>query len=77
MNWSHCWFGHGDRLRERDADGRLILVCAACGDVLRVFETKAVKGPQSEPARVLGQPGGKAKRQWPEKVREFHRQSEK
>jgi hypothetical protein len=29
---STCWFGHGDRLRDRDRKGRMVLVCSGCGD---------------------------------------------
>jgi hypothetical protein len=31
--WTRCaWGGHDDRLRERDAQGCLVLVCPTCGD---------------------------------------------
>ena len=30
--WARCAFGHDERLRERDEQGRLVLVCPSCGD---------------------------------------------
>ena len=30
---STCWFGHSDRLRDRDRKGRMTLVCSSCGDI--------------------------------------------
>ena len=71
--WTGC-FDHDDQ-RERDPHGRLQLVCRTCGDRRTVLESEIVRGPQAEPAPVLGQPGGKARRQWPEKVREIRQSS--
>lgn len=33
-----CWFGHADRFRERDADGRYFLVCPDCRDRVQVLK---------------------------------------
>lgn len=30
--WARCAWGHDERLRERDDQGRLVLVCPTCGD---------------------------------------------
>jgi hypothetical protein len=51
-----CLFGHGDRLRERLADGTLVLRCADCGHdqpVLpdQVFKARKVKKPRRVKAK--------------------------
>jgi hypothetical protein len=69
--WTGC-YAHDDQ-RERDAAGRAILVCQTCGRRQGVLESEIVRGPQHEQAPVLGHPRGKARRQWPEKVRELRR----
>jgi hypothetical protein len=53
---SSCAFGHGDRLRTRDEEGFLALQCADCGQVKRVLEKPAIKGPQFYAAPVKGTP---------------------
>ena len=56
-----CWTH--DRVRERDEQGRLILVCQTCGNVQRpVLDAETLKGPAHEQAEVLGQPKIKAQR---------------
>ena len=55
-----CWFSH-EFIRDRDEQGRLILVCANCGNVHRPeLDAEVLKGPAHEPAEVLGQATGKA-----------------
>lgn len=76
MTWLSCWFGHQDRIRERDDQGRLILVCLECGDVLRPLEAAAVIGPAHRQARDRGARTMTAKRQYPENVTDF-RQSQR
>ena len=44
-----CLFGHGERIRERDSDGRLCLVCARCGDAVTVLADL----PKGEPIAPL------------------------
>ncbi len=34
---SSCWFGHADRLYDRDRRGRMVLICAGCGDTKLVL----------------------------------------
>ena len=61
MWWhSQCWFGH-TRVRERDPQGRLILVCSECRDAVPAFSDREIlRGPQHQQAPTLGQPTGKA-----------------
>ena len=55
-----CWFEHANRLRERDAHGRLGLVCDRCGDRIEVNQGAIIIGPKSKPDQVLGQPTARA-----------------
>ena len=56
MNLS-CLFSHGDMIRIRDEHQRLALQCVDCGHVKVVLEGAVVKkGPQHNPADVLGKP---------------------
>ena len=56
MNWLlSCLFGHGDRLRERDATGRTLLVCDRCGHSQPVkLDAEFKKGPAHQQAEVRG-----------------------
>ena len=53
---SPCAFGHGDQLRTRDDEGFFALQCADCGQVKRVLDTPAIKGPKLHAAPVKGAP---------------------
>ena len=53
---SPCAFGHGDTLRTRDEDGFLALQCADCGQVKRVLDKPAIKGPKLHAEPVKGAP---------------------
>jgi hypothetical protein len=68
-------FAHAERIRERDDQGRMVLVCPQCGDVQRQLETRIIIGPQHQPARVPGAPTGKAKIVVDDNVVPFERQS--
>ena len=60
---SGCWFAH-DFIRERDEQGRFLLVCQSCGASQRPDLTgETLKGPAHQPADVLGQPKEKAVRE--------------
>ena len=60
---SGYWFAHGDQVRDRDEQGRMLLVCERCGDIQRPqLDAETLKGPAHEPAAVLGQPTIKAQR---------------
>ena len=72
-----CWFGHGDTVRDRDDEGRLVLRCTECGKATRVLATAVVKGPLAQPAVVKGEPLIQAKTVRQGNVREFTRQSER
>ena len=48
-------YSHLD-LRERDAQGKAILVCSICGDVRPMLESEVLKGPRFYQAETLGQP---------------------
>ena len=52
-------YSHLD-LRERDAQGKAILVCQTCGDVRPMLESEVLKGPRFYQAETLGQPKGSA-----------------
>ena len=56
-----CWFSH-EFIRDRDEQGRLILVCANCSYTrtpdLDLSDDK--KGPAHQPAVVKGRATGKA-----------------
>ena len=52
-------YSHLD-LRERDAQGKAILVCQTCGDVRPMLESEVLHGPKFYPDQVLGQPTGSA-----------------
>lgn len=69
-------FQHDD-IRERDEQGRPLLVCRTCGDRRYMLDTAIVKGPRHEPAAVYGTPLAKAKKVRPAKVREFPRESQR
>ena len=60
-----CWFSH-EFIRDRDEQGRLILVCANCQHQHRPeLEREALKGPAHTPVEPLGRATGKAVRaQW-------------
>jgi hypothetical protein len=61
MNWLlQCLWGHGERLRERDLTGRLVLTCPHCGDVLRPFDAEVLRGPAHVQAEVKGRCKAKA-----------------
>jgi len=53
---SPCALGHGDKLRTRDEEGFFALQCADCGQVKRVLDTPAIKGPKLHAAPVKGAP---------------------
>jgi hypothetical protein len=38
-----CIFSHGDRIRERLADGSYALVCSECGDVKAIFPDQVLR----------------------------------
>lgn len=59
---SPCVFGHGHKLRTRDDEGFLALQCADCGQVRRVLDKPAIKGPKLHAAPVKGAPLTSAKR---------------
>lgn len=59
---SPCVFGHGHMLRTRDDEGFLALQCADCGQVRRVLDKPAIKGPKLHAAPVKGAPLTSAKR---------------
>ncbi len=64
----NCWFGHGDRLRARDASGKIITVCERCqGDPQPFFGGEMIKGPLIKADPVMGQPTGKAQPEQPAK----------
>jgi hypothetical protein len=50
-------FEHDD-LRDRDEDGKAILICKLCGKrrSLGFLAQPAIRGPQAEPKAVKGQP---------------------
>ena len=82
MTWafllSRCLlFPHGERLRERDAEGRMVLTCPTCGDVQRQLTAPIITGPKHTPERVPGQPTGKAKIVVEDNVVPFERQSQR
>ena len=52
-------YSHLD-LRERDAQGKAILVCQTCGDVRPMLESEVLHGPKFYPDQVLGQPKASA-----------------
>ena len=57
MNFlSPCWFGHGDRFRERDEAGNLELVCQRCGHAIPVLASEVLKGPKFHQVETLGTP---------------------
>ena len=58
---SPCVFGHGHMLRTRDDEGFLALQCADCGQVRRVLDKPAIKGPKLHAAPVKGAPLTSAK----------------
>ena len=53
---SPCLFGHGNKLRARDDEGYLVLECADCGEVTRLFEQPVIKGPKHDVQPVKGAP---------------------
>lgn len=57
---SRCWFSSHDLIRDRDADGRLILRCQVCRYQVAVLQTALVTGPCPQPALVRGQPQARA-----------------
>ena len=59
---SPCLFSHGDKLKTRDEEGRLVLQCANCGEVTRLLEQPVIKGPKHEVEPVKGAPIVKVKR---------------
>lgn len=52
--FSGCWLTHLDRVRERDSQGRLVLVCERCGDRVLANQSDVIAGPQHQPRDVLG-----------------------
>lgn len=59
-----CLFGHADRVRSRDDQGRLILVCDRCGDVHVPLQSQVeLSGPAHQPAVVKGTPNVMAKKE--------------
>ena len=48
-------YSHLD-LRERDAQGKAILVCSICGDVRPMLESEILKGPKFYQDETLGKP---------------------
>jgi hypothetical protein len=53
---SPCLFSHGNQLRSRDEAGYLVLECADCGEITRLFEQPVIKGPKHDVAPVKGAP---------------------
>lgn len=70
-------FPHAERIRERDEDGKLVLVCPTCGDVQRQLTAKIIPGPKAKPDTVPGTPTGKAKVVVDDNVVPFERQSQR
>ena len=66
-----CWFGHADRLRERDEDGRLMFACTRCGHAIHALATKHVVGPAHQLKHDRGARTTKAKVQRQDNVREW------
>ena len=60
--FSRCLFRHGNMLRTRDEAGHLVLQCAECGEVTRLFEQPVIKGPKHDVEPVKGAPIVKVKR---------------
>ena len=62
---SSCWFSH-EFIRDRDEQGRLILVCSQCQHQHRPeLEREMLRGPAHTPVEPLGRATGKAVRaQW-------------
>jgi hypothetical protein len=54
--FSPCLLGHGDQLRSRDEEGHLVLQCADCGAVTRLFAQPVIKGPKHDVEPVKGTP---------------------
>ena len=54
--FSPCLFRHGDKLRTRDEAGHLVFQCVDCGEVTRLFEQPAIKGPKHDVEPVKGAP---------------------
>jgi len=59
---SPCVFGHDHMLKTRDEEGFLALQCADCGQVQRVLDKPAIKGPKLHAAPVKGAPLTSVKR---------------
>lgn len=72
--WSPCIFRHGDTLRERDAQGQMILVCSDCYRVIRVLESAPIiMGPAHRLTPDLGARTTKARVVKGDNVREWRR----
>ena len=48
-------YSHLD-LRERDAQGKAVLICQTCGSIRPMLESEILKGPKFYQDQVLGQP---------------------
>lgn len=59
---SPCLFGHGHTIRTRDGEGHLALQCMECGQVTRVLDQPAIKGPLLHAEPVKGAPQLAARR---------------
>lgn len=59
-----CVLWHGERIRERTADGVYVLRCQDCGHDIPVLQSETVTtGPCHQPAAVWGTPTGRVQQQ--------------
>lgn len=68
-----CWFSHS---KETHWTGT-VLQCQRCWEAIPILATAAKAGDRHQPEPVRGVPMIKAKKQFPEKVLEFTRESQR